>query len=32
MFRMDLRPGERGGYVVVALRGELDLLDRKSVV
>ena len=26
MFRMDLRPGERGGYVVVALRGELDLL------
>ena len=26
MFRMDLGPGECGGYVVVALRGELDVL------
>jgi anti-sigma B factor antagonist len=26
MFRMDLGPGECGGHVVVALRGELDLL------
>ena len=31
MFRMDLRPGERGGYVVVALRGELDLLFAPAV-
>jgi anti-sigma B factor antagonist len=26
MFRMDLGPGECGGHVVVALRGELDVL------
>jgi anti-sigma B factor antagonist len=26
MFRMDLRSGECGGHVIVALRGELDLL------
>jgi anti-sigma B factor antagonist len=31
MFRMDLRPGECGGHVVVALRGELDLLYAPAV-
>jgi anti-sigma B factor antagonist len=31
MFRMDLRPGERGGHVVIALRGELDLLFAPAV-
>ena len=31
MFRMDLRPGERGGHVVVALRGERDLLFAPAV-
>jgi anti-sigma B factor antagonist len=31
MFRMDLRAGARGGYVVVALRGELDLLYAPAV-
>src|SRR5271155_2192029 len=31
MFRMDLGPGERGGHVVVALRGELDLLFAPAV-
>jgi anti-sigma B factor antagonist len=31
MFRMDLGSGERGGHVVVALRGELDLLFAPAV-
>jgi anti-sigma B factor antagonist len=31
MFRMDLRSGECGGHVVVALRGELDLLYAPAV-
>jgi anti-sigma B factor antagonist len=31
MFRMDLGSGECGGHVVVALRGELDLLDAPTV-
>ncbi len=31
MFRMDLGPGEYGGHVVVALRGELDLLYAPTV-
>lgn len=31
MFRMDLGPGERGGHVVVALRGELDVLYAPAV-
>jgi anti-anti-sigma factor len=31
MFRMDLGAGERGGHVVVALRGELDLLFAPAV-
>jgi anti-sigma B factor antagonist len=31
MFRMDLGPGECGGHVVVALRGELDLLYAPAV-
>jgi anti-sigma B factor antagonist len=31
MFRIDLRPGECGGYVVVALRGEFDLLYAPAV-
>jgi anti-sigma B factor antagonist len=31
MFRMDLGSGECGGYVVVALRGELDLLYAPAV-
>jgi anti-sigma B factor antagonist len=31
MFRMDLRPGECGGHVIVALRGELDLLYAPAV-
>jgi anti-sigma B factor antagonist len=31
MFRMDLGSGESGGHVIVALRGELDLLYAASV-
>jgi anti-anti-sigma factor len=31
MFRMDLGSGDSGGYVVVALRGELDLMDAAAV-
>jgi len=31
MFRMDLGAGECGGHVVVALRGELDLVDAPTV-
>jgi anti-sigma B factor antagonist len=31
MFRMDLRAGDCGGHVVVALRGELDLLHAPAV-
>ena len=31
MFSMDLDSGESGGYVVVALRGELDLVDAAAV-
>ena len=31
MFSMDLGSGESGGYVVVTLRGELDLLDAAAV-
>ena len=31
MFRMDLGAGECGGHVVVALRGELDLLYAPAV-
>jgi anti-anti-sigma factor len=31
MFRMDLGSGECGGHVVVALRGELDLLYAPAV-
>ena len=31
MFRMDLGSGECGGHVVVALRGELDLLYAAAV-
>jgi anti-sigma B factor antagonist len=31
MFRMDLGSGECGGHVVVALRGELDLLCAPAV-
>ena len=31
MFRMDLGSGEYGGHVVVALRGELDLLYAPAV-
>jgi anti-sigma B factor antagonist len=31
MFRMDLGSGECGGHVVVALRGELDLLHAPAV-
>ena len=31
MFRMDLRSGDCGGHVVVALRGELDLLYAPAV-
>jgi anti-sigma B factor antagonist len=31
MFRMDLGAGDCGGYVVVALRGELDLLYAPAV-
>jgi anti-sigma B factor antagonist len=31
MFRMDLGSGEHGGHVVVALRGELDLLHAATV-
>jgi anti-sigma B factor antagonist len=31
MFRMDLGSGECGGHVVVALRGELDLLFAAAV-
>jgi anti-sigma B factor antagonist len=31
MFRMDLDSGECGGHVVVALRGELDLLYAAAV-
>jgi anti-anti-sigma factor len=31
MFRMDLGSGEHGGHVVVALRGELDLLYAPKV-
>jgi anti-sigma B factor antagonist len=31
MFSMDLRSGECGGHVVVALRGELDLVDATRV-
>jgi anti-sigma B factor antagonist len=31
MFRMDLGSGECGGHVVVALRGELDVLDAAAV-
>ncbi len=31
MFRMDLGSGEYGGHVVVALRGELDLLYAPTV-
>ncbi len=31
MFRMNLGPGECGGHVVVALRGELDLLHAPAV-
>jgi anti-sigma B factor antagonist len=31
MFSMDLGPGEGGGHVVVALRGELDLADAAGV-
>jgi anti-sigma B factor antagonist len=31
MFRMDLRSGECGGHVIVALRGELDLLYAPAV-
>jgi anti-sigma B factor antagonist len=32
MFSMDLGSGESGGYVVVALRGELDLMNAAAVV
>jgi anti-sigma B factor antagonist len=31
MFRMDLGSGEPGGHIVVALRGELDLVDAADV-
>jgi len=31
MFSMDLDSGESGGYVVVTLRGELDLVDAATV-
>jgi anti-sigma B factor antagonist len=31
MLDMDLGPGECGGYAVVALRGELDLMDAADV-
>ena len=31
MFRMDPGSGDSGGYVVVALRGELDLMDAAAV-
>ena len=31
MFRMDLGPGECGGHVIVAMRGELDLLYAPAV-
>jgi anti-sigma B factor antagonist len=31
MFGMDLRSGECGGHVVVALRGELDIADAEAV-
>ena len=31
MFSMDLGSGESGGYVVVALHGELDLIDAQAV-
>jgi anti-sigma B factor antagonist len=31
MFDMDLGSGECGGYAVVALRGELDLMDAAGV-
>jgi anti-sigma B factor antagonist len=31
MFRMDLGSGDSGGYVVVALRGELDLMHAAAV-
>jgi len=31
MFSMDLGSGESGGHVVVALRGELDLVDAAAV-
>jgi anti-anti-sigma factor len=31
MFSVDLSSGESGGYVVVALRGELDLVDAAAV-
>ncbi|MCW2932179.1 MAG: anti-anti-sigma factor [Actinomycetia bacterium] len=31
MFSMDLGPGDCGGHVVVALRGELDLADAAGV-
>ena len=31
MFSMDLGSGESGGHVVVALRGELDLIDAADV-
>jgi anti-sigma B factor antagonist len=31
MFRMNLSPGECGGHVVVALRGELDVLYAPAV-
>jgi len=31
MFSMDLGSGECGGHVVVALRGELDLVDAAAV-
>jgi anti-sigma B factor antagonist len=32
MFSMDLGSGQSGGYVVVALRGELDLMNAAAVV
>lgn len=31
MFSIDLGPGEPGGHVVVALHGELDLVDAAAV-
>ncbi len=31
MFRMDLDSGESRGYIVVALRGELDIVDAAAV-